>query len=111
MTDRRESLFGSRRRTQVLELIALLQETYPREIAKLLDAQLKSVQLIVDNLEEANVITSLYSGQERRVSLNRRYFAYQELRDLLIQMGQRDQEVMEAAQSLRRRPRTKGKPI
>lgn len=93
----------------MLLLIALLNETYPREIARLLGAQVKSVQLIIENLEEAGLIQSLYSGLERRVSLNKRFFAYKELRELLMRLGQNDREVLVAAESLRRRPRTKGK--
>ena len=103
------NLFGSRRRTQVLLLIALLNETYPREIARLLDAPLRSVQLIVESLEESKIIGTLLSGKERRVFLNRRYSAYAELRELLLKLGQKDSEVLEAAESLRRRPRTRGK--
>lgn len=95
----------------MLLLIALLNETYPREIARLLVAQVKSVQLIVDNLEEAGLIQSLYSGLERRVSLNNRFFAYKELREMLMKLGQNDREVLEATKTLRRRPRTRGKEV
>jgi DNA-binding MarR family transcriptional regulator len=104
-------LFGSRRRTQVLELIALLEESHGSEIARLLGAPLRSVQKIVDALEDEGVLVSRMIGSTRRLSFNRRFHAHDELVRLLQIMAERDPEVVRAAESLRRRPRHRLKAI
>jgi predicted transcriptional regulator len=104
-------LFGSRRRTQVLLLLALLEESHSREISRVLDMSLFSVQRIVSALEEEGVLVSRIVGRERRISFNRRYPAYAELIALLLKLAVRDPEVDEAASQFRTRPRAKGKEI
>lgn len=102
-------LFGSRRKTEVLILTALLEETYPTELARLLDARQYSIQRVVDALEEEGVLATRRIGKERRVSLNPRYFAHAELRALLLRMAVGETELKEAASRVRRRPRRRGK--
>ncbi|MCO5297008.1 MAG: winged helix-turn-helix domain-containing protein [Fimbriimonadaceae bacterium] len=104
-------IFGTRRRTQVLLLIHLLEETHASEIAKLLGATLKTVQRIVSALEEEGVVSGRTVGRERRVRLDDRYFAGPELKQLLSALARRDNETAAAAESLRRRPRKRGKQI
>jgi DNA-binding transcriptional ArsR family regulator len=111
MDENAPTLFGSRRRSQVLLFIALMEETHPREIASALSAPLRSVQNIVQSLEDGGYIVSRTVGRLRRVSLNRRYFAYAELEGLLRRMVIRDEEVEAAASSVRRRPRRTGKEL
>jgi DNA-binding MarR family transcriptional regulator len=103
-------LFGSRRRTSVLVLLALLEESYPSELALLLGARLYSVQTILDSLESEGIIVTRRLGNTRRVQLNPRHVAHQELRALLWKIGENDIEIQKAAAGKRRRPRRKGKP-
>jgi hypothetical protein len=104
-------LFGSSRRTSVLILIASLTETYPRELARLLGAPLVSVQRIIDGLQLEGVVSSVVVGRQRRVSLNPRWFAANQLRALLLRLAEGDPRYDALAASLRRRPRRSGKPL
>ncbi len=106
----RSRLFGSRRRTSVLVLLALLEESYPTELAQLLGAHLYSVQTILDALESEGIIVTRRLGNTRRVQLNPRHVAHSELRALLWKMGEHDLEIQKAAARKRGRPRRKGKP-
>ena len=104
-------LLGSRRRTQVLIMTALLGETYPTELARLLEAPLYSVQTIVKDLDREGVLATRRVGGARRVSLDPRYFASKELRGLLLRLAEAEPELLEAAASRRSRPRRAGKPL
>jgi hypothetical protein len=108
--DSRSQLFGSRRRTSVLVLLGLLQESYPSELALLLDARLYSVQTILDSFESEGIIVTRRLGNTRRVQLNPRHVAHDELRALLWKIGEHDLELQKAAAQKRGRPRRKGKP-
>ncbi len=105
------TLFGSSRRTEVLAAIALLDETYAREIARLLAAPLLSVQRIVDGLERDGIIATRTVGVERRIEFNPRFFAVIELKALLLRLSDRNEPLTDAVKSLRRRPRRKGKAL
>lgn len=104
-------LFGSERRTEVLIAIALLGETYAREVARVLSAPLLSVQRIVDALEADGILAIRATGRERRMTLSPRFFAVRELRELLLRLSEADADLLQAAGSLRRSPRKKGKPL
>lgn len=108
---RKLRLFGSERRTEVLLAIALLEESYARELARTLRAPLLSVQRILDALEMEGIVAIRTSGRERRVTLNPRFFALAELRTLLLRLSEGDADLTEAVYSLRRSPRKKGKPL
>lgn len=108
---RRLKLFGSRRRTQVLIAVTLAGETYARELARLADAPLLSIQRVVDALEIEGVLAVRTSGRQRRVTLNPRFYAYAELRALLLRLAEGEQELESAVGALRRSPRRKGKPL
>jgi DNA-binding transcriptional ArsR family regulator len=104
-------LFGTARRTEVLKALGVLEETYARELARLLGAPLLTVQRLIDALERDGVVVTRRIGNERRISFNPRFFAVRELRALLFRMAQTDDRIVEAVRSLRRRPRRKGKPL
>jgi hypothetical protein len=106
----RSRLFGSPRRTSVLVLLGLLEESYPSELAVLLGARLFAVQTILDALESDGIIVTRRLGNTRRVQLNPRFVGYQELRALLWKLGEHDVEIQKAAARKRGRPRRKGKP-
>lgn len=105
------ALFGTRRRTQVLLLLALLDESHAREMASLLGTPVTTVQRVIANLEDEGLVVGRVVGRERRLSLNRRFPAYAELHALLQRLAMYDDEVDEAASSLRRRPRARGKEL
>ena len=104
-------IFGSRPRTQLLILLALLEESHGAELARLLNLHYRSAVRMLVDLEEDGLVVSREVGRERRVSLNPRYYAFNELKALLIKLSVRDQETEAAAESLRRRPRRRAKPL
>lgn len=104
-------LFGTRRRTQVLEILALMEETHAREMATLLGTPVRTIQRVLEKLESEGLVVGKVVGRERRIELNRRFFAYDELRALLLKAAMRDAEVDDAIANQRRRPRAKGKQI
>lgn len=108
LTTRQPRLFGSRRRTEVLITVALLGETFPSELARLLRAPLYSVQNIVAALDREGVLASRISGRARVVSLDPRYFAFQELKELLLKLAEGEPELRAAASARRSRPRRAG---
>jgi DNA-binding transcriptional ArsR family regulator len=105
------AIFGSTRRTEVLVLLALAGESYPREMARVLNAPLISVQTIVDGLESAGLTTSRLVGNQRRVSLNPRFYGIRELQALLLRIAEAFPEIGLSVDTLRRRPRRRGKRI
>jgi DNA-binding MarR family transcriptional regulator len=68
-------LFGSPRRTELLILLALLEESYPLELARMLSAKRFSIQTMIDSLELEGVVATRLIGRTRRVSLNPRFYA------------------------------------
>ena len=108
---RRSKLFGTERRTDVLILVALLGETYPREIARVSGAPLFSVQRVVDALEAEGILAIRTTGRERRLTLNPRFFAKDQLLALLLRLADARDDLADAVSQLRRRPRRKGKML
>ena len=104
-------ILGSPRRTETLILLALLEESYPRELARLTRARLFSIQQILDSLDREGIVSSRFIGKERRVCLNPRFFAAEALRVLLVTLARGYPELERAASSLRRRPRGKGRRL
>ena len=100
-----QHVLGTHRRAQILILVALLGDSYPSELARLLGAPLYSVQRIIDGLDEQGVFATRLSGNTRRVSLDPRYFAYAELKRLLLRLAEADPTLRAAAASRRSRPR------
>jgi len=105
------ALFGSRRRTEVLLALALLEESHASELAKVLQTQVRTIQRILAGLEAERVIEGRIVGRERRVALSRRFAAAAELRALLIALAMREPELDGRVAALRRRPRQAGKQI
>ncbi len=104
-------LFGSPSRSKILTLIALLDESYPRELARLSTVPLPSAQRIVNDLEREGVIATRVVGRNREVRLNPRFYGADELRSLLLKYAKRDPHLERRASELRRRPRRAGKPL
>ena len=104
-------LFGSPSRTRVLTLTALLDDTYPRELARLSGVPLVSVQRIVNGLEREGVLATRVAGATRRVILDPRFYGASELRGFLLKYAKRNPELKLRVASLRRRPRRAGKAL
>lgn len=105
------SVFGTRARTKVLIALALLDQTYPRELARVTDLSLMTVQRIVNKLEREGTLSSRRVGVQREVRLNPRGLAVNELRSFLLRLAEADREIMTAVGQLRRRPRRAGKEL
>ena len=103
-------MFGSKRRTDVLVLLRLLEQSYPSELAELLSAPVFSVQKIVEALESEGIIISNKVGRTRQLTFNTRFVASEELGALLWKLGKKDIRLQRLAAKKRRRPRRKGKP-
>lgn len=103
-------IFGGRNRTAVLTAIRMLGDTYPSELAALLGLRLFTVQTILTSLESEGVVVSRLLGRTRVVTLNPRYFAFDELSALLWKLGQQDVALQQQLGARRRRPRRSGKP-
>jgi hypothetical protein len=80
-------------------------------MARLLGAPLVSVQTIVDGLENAGLTTSRLVGNQRRVSLNPRFYGIRELQALLLRISEAFPEIRVSVDNMRRRPRRSGKRI
>jgi DNA-binding transcriptional ArsR family regulator len=105
------SPFGSRTRTRVLLALELRGESYPREIARLLDVSLSGVQKAIRSLELDGLIAGRSVGRTRVYSLNPRYLAATEVRGLTRRLADLDADLRRAVGELRTRPRRAGKPL
>jgi len=104
-------LFGTPARSRTLLAIALLEQTYLRELARVAGVPFMSIVRIVDDLQEQGVVSTLMRGTQRTVTLNSAYFAFREIRDLLVRLAPTEPLIVEAIEALRRRPRRRGKEI
>src|SRR4051812_33964281 len=86
-------LFGTLLRTRVLVAIAALEETFPSELARVLESKLFPIQRVLDALEAESVVVSRKPGVERRVTLNPGFFANNELRNLLLVLAEQDRNL------------------
>lgn len=104
-------LFGTRTRTDILVLVASMEETHAAEIARLLQISLSTAQNALDTLEQAGVVVGAVEGRARRVRLDPRFFARDELKALLEKMALHDVELRDRIATIRRRPRRAGKKL
>ena len=103
-------LFGSATRTRALLAIALLKETYVRQLAALLGLSSPVLFRIVDDLEREGTVVSRYVGRTRTISLNPRMYGVRELEAFLLKYA-KGTDVEENVSRIRRRPRRRGKEI
>ena len=103
--------FGGRTRSRVLVALALLDTSYPRELARLLDAPVSGVRKALAGLERDALVVGRLVGRTRVVQLSPTYFARLELRGYLERLAEADRELRSRVESLRRRPRRSGKPL
>lgn len=105
------SPFGSRTRSRLLVALHLLGESHPRELARLLETHLNSVQTALRGLERDGLVAMRPAGRTRLVRLDPGYFASLELGPYLARLSEADPRLASSVASLRRRPRRTGKPL
>jgi len=107
----RSSPFGGKTRTHVLLALRLLSESYPRELARVLDTSLYGIQQALKGLEVDGIVSGRNAGRTHLFRLNPRYFALEELRRFLLRLAEPELELKRRIDELRRRPRRTGKPL
>src|SRR5450432_2546885 len=105
------AIFGSALRTKILVLTAMLGETYPSQLGRILKTSSSVVGMAVDRLERERLVATRRFGMERRVTLNPSTPFSGELRALLLRIAESSPEYDVAVRSLRTRPRRRGKPL
>ena len=105
------SPFGSAARTRVLLALRLLGESYARELARLLEISLSSVQKALQSLERDGLVAARAAGRTRLCQLNPRNHALGELERYLERVLEPEATLRARAAELRRRPRRPGKPL
>jgi DNA-binding transcriptional ArsR family regulator len=107
----RSSPFGSPTRTGALVALRLLNESYPRELARILEQPLFTVQRALAGLESDGLVAAVTTGRTRLYRINPRYFALKELWDYLGRLAEPEESLRAKVESLRRRPRRTGKRL
>lgn len=105
------SPFGSFTRTRVLLALQLLVESYPRELARILELHFSSVQKALKSLEKDGLVAGRLVGRTRVYRLSPRTFARRELSRYLERLLEPESGLRARAATLRRRPRRTGKPL
>jgi DNA-binding transcriptional ArsR family regulator len=105
------SPFGGQARTRVLVALRLLDESYARELARLLGTALAGVQMALRGLERDGLVSARVAGRTRLYRINPRYFAREELQRYLLRLSEGDPELQRGVISLRKRPRRTSKPL
>jgi predicted transcriptional regulator len=103
--------FGGSARTEVLVALQLLDESYARELARLLGRSQTGVQKAVQGLEREGLIAARPAGRTRMYRLNPRYFARTELAQYLARLAEPERDLQQRIAAIRRRPRRSGKPL
>lgn len=107
----RSNPFGGTARTRVLVALQLLEESYPRELARILGTSLSGVQTALRGLERDGIVAGRSVGRTRLFRFEPRYFALRELRTYLARLSVNEPTLVRGVQQLRRRPRRTGKPM
>src|SRR5436190_7134830 len=97
------SPFGGQTRTRVLVALRLLDDSYPRELARLLEVPLSGVQVALRGLERDGLVAARSAGRTRLFQLNPRYFAREELRSYLLRLTEPQKDLRTSVIKLRRR--------
>jgi sugar-specific transcriptional regulator TrmB len=105
------SPFGGQARTRVLLALRLLETSYARELARVLDLPVSGVQAALRGLERDGLVAAQAAGRTRLYRLDPRYFAREELQRYLLRLTEPERDLNEQVAKLRRRPRRTGKPL
>jgi hypothetical protein len=107
----RSSPFGGKTRTRVLLALSLLGESYPRELARVLETSLWGVQQAIRRLELDGLLAGRSMGRTRVFRINPAYFAADELNRYLLRLTEPEEELRDRVAALRKRPRRTGKKL
>jgi DNA-binding PadR family transcriptional regulator len=107
----RSSPFGGKTRTRVLLALRLLGESYPRELARILETSLWGVQQAIRNLELDGLVAGRLMGRTRIFRINPAYFASEDLQRYLLRLTEPEEDLRDKVAALRRRPRRTGKKL
>lgn len=105
------SPFGSRTRTRLLLALSLLEQSYARELSRILELPVSVIQKALVSLERDGLVAARSVGRTRVVTLNPRFFARRELLALLSRLAEPEEAIRKAVAALRRRPRRTGKRL
>ena len=105
------SPFGSQTRTRVLLALSLLEQTYARELARVLKISISVLQKAILGLERDGLVAARKVGRTRVITLNPRFFARRELVALLNRLAEPEDRLRLAVAKLRKRPRRSGKRL
>jgi DNA-binding transcriptional ArsR family regulator len=105
------SPFGSQTRTRLLLALRLLEQSYARELARVLKLPISVIQKALLSLERDGLIAARSAGRTRVVTLNPRYFARRELLALISRLAEPEERLRKAIATLRKRPRRTGKRL
>lgn len=98
------SPFGGGTRTRSIVALRLLGESYPREVARLIESAPSGVQKALAGLERDALVASRMVGRTRVYRLNPRYFALAELTHFLDRLALSEPNIQSRVSKLRRRP-------
>lgn len=84
-------------------------ESYPRQLARLLDLRLAGIQKALQSLEADGLVSGRAMGRVRLYRLNPRVYARAELERYLDRLLDADPDLRAEVGALRRRPRRSGK--
>jgi DNA-binding PadR family transcriptional regulator len=107
----RSSPFGGKTRTRVLLALRLLGESYPRELARILETSLWGVQQAIRSLELDGLVAGRSMGRTRIFRINPAYFASEDLQRYLLRLTEPEEDLRDRVAALRRRPRRTGKKL
>jgi DNA-binding PadR family transcriptional regulator len=107
----RSSPFGGKTRTRILLALRLLGESYPRELARILESSLWGVQQAIRSLELDGLVAGRSMGRTRIFRINPAYFASEDLQRYLLRLTEPEEDLRNRIAALRRRPRRTGKKL
>ena len=107
----RSSVFGTPLRDRILASLAMREQSHVGELARAFELSSAGVAKAVRQLERDGLIVAMERGRTRVLSLNPRWFAKRELRELLERMADAEPELYAPLRSLRARPRRSGKVL
>jgi DNA-binding transcriptional ArsR family regulator len=105
------SPFGSAARTRVLLALGLLEDSYPRELARILNLPLSGVQRALQGLERDRLVAARSVGRTRLYRLDPGYFAHADLKCYVMRLLEAEDDLRRQVAAVRQRPRRTGKPL
>jgi DNA-binding FadR family transcriptional regulator len=91
--------------------LRLLEQSYPRQLARLLEVSLSVVQKATRTLERDSLVVGRAVGRTRSYQINPRYFAVKELEAYMARLLEPESKLKQRAAQLRKRPRQTGKRL